>query len=395
MGEGGFVNQTYCDMVNWQWYHDMTVYCLFMHLLCIVNKSDKMELGISVKSGSVLTSYSSLASFLKLTKKQIIYALEKLESSHDISIKNMHRQGAIITITEWNKYNGFNAINENANNAPSYENGENLSQKSNIQESINNEVTTSNENKLSQNCHINGTKQSEGDNLVTKLSDKCHNQDTDTEHITNQDEKYLSDKCPINVSIKSPKEQENRETSPTPLKENKEEENTNSKEINNNINIIKKEKFSEDEPEKKTEEKTEEKTDEGQKTNDNATPKKKPVYTISFSFEKSVFEGITDKDIELWRKAYPAIDVENEILKAACWLAANPKNAKSNYKKFLNNWFSRAQDHARPGQQLLQFPSQMSYGERKRLQAGPDVAQVPGFLGKEIDFDKDDPNNPF
>lgn len=232
MSSTGFVNQAFCDMVNWQWYRDITVHCLFLHLLRIVNKSDKMELGISVKSGSVLISYSSLASFFKLTKKQIIYALEKLESSHDISIKNMHRQGAIITITEWNKYNGFNAINENANNAQSRDNGEKLSQKCNNQESVNKEVTTLNKNNLSQNCHINGTKQAESDEIVTKLSQNYHKQNANTEHVTNQDEKSLSQECSINSSIQSSQEPENKESSPTPLKENKEEEKECEKEKN-------------------------------------------------------------------------------------------------------------------------------------------------------------------
>ncbi len=233
MSSTGFVNQAFCDMVNWQWYRDMTVHCLFLHLLRIVNKSDKMELGISVKSGSVLISYSSLASFFKLTEKQIKYAIRKLESSHDISINNMHRQGIIITITEWDKYNGFNNVKENDDNALISGNGEKLSHKCPNQPYENKEDTTSDKNNLSHKCPINVPKQAKDDNLVSKLSDKCTNQDTDIEHVTNQDENFLSDKCPINVSNHQPtKEPENKESSPTPLKENKEEEKECEKEKN-------------------------------------------------------------------------------------------------------------------------------------------------------------------
>ena len=47
-----------------------------------------------------------------------------------------------------------------------------------------------------------------------------------------------------------------------------------------------------------------------------------------------------------WAKAYPAVDLDTEIAKAAAWLLANPKNAKSNYARFLTNWLTKAQDKA-------------------------------------------------
>lgn len=65
---------------------------------------------------------------------------------------------------------------------------------------------------------------------------------------------------------------------------------------------------------------------------------------ISFSPEEGFknLNGYVDK----WEAAYPAINVKNEIQKAAAWLQANPKNRKSNYARFLVNWFSRSQDKA-------------------------------------------------
>ena len=47
-----------------------------------------------------------------------------------------------------------------------------------------------------------------------------------------------------------------------------------------------------------------------------------------------------------WRKAYPAVEIESEVAKAAAWVMANPKNRKSNYARFLTGWLSRAQDRA-------------------------------------------------
>lgn len=50
----------------------------------------------------------------------------------------------------------------------------------------------------------------------------------------------------------------------------------------------------------------------------------------------------------MWQKAYPAVQVETEILQAAAWCEANPKNRKTRggVERFLVNWLKRAQDTA-------------------------------------------------
>lgn len=65
---------------------------------------------------------------------------------------------------------------------------------------------------------------------------------------------------------------------------------------------------------------------------------------IFFDFDTESFENISDKDKERWKKTYPACGIEQEILKMADWLVANPLKRKSNYKKFISNWLSRQQD---------------------------------------------------
>lgn len=47
-----------------------------------------------------------------------------------------------------------------------------------------------------------------------------------------------------------------------------------------------------------------------------------------------------------WKAAYPAVNIDVEMSKASAWLIANPKNAKSNYARFLTNWLTKAQDKA-------------------------------------------------
>jgi hypothetical protein len=72
--------------------------------------------------------------------------------------------------------------------------------------------------------------------------------------------------------------------------------------------------------------------------------------TTTVSHDKIVFDGSSFQNVNgqlaIWQKAYPALDIQIELNKAAAWIAANPKNAKSNYARFLTNWLSRAQDKA-------------------------------------------------
>jgi uncharacterized protein YdaU (DUF1376 family) len=56
--------------------------------------------------------------------------------------------------------------------------------------------------------------------------------------------------------------------------------------------------------------------------------------------------GIPDELLRQWDRAYPAVNIDGELAKAAAWIIANPKNRKSNYARFLTNWLTRAQDNA-------------------------------------------------
>lgn len=57
------------------------------------------------------------------------------------------------------------------------------------------------------------------------------------------------------------------------------------------------------------------------------------------------FQNVTETDRKKWAVAYPAIDIDRQLAAADAWLRANPKKAvKSNWARFLINWFSREQD---------------------------------------------------
>ena len=56
------------------------------------------------------------------------------------------------------------------------------------------------------------------------------------------------------------------------------------------------------------------------------------------------FTGVTQTDLNRWAKTYPTLNIRHEMAAAAEWLLANPKNHKTNYRRFITNWLKRGQD---------------------------------------------------
>jgi hypothetical protein len=81
----------------------------------------------------------------------------------------------------------------------------------------------------------------------------------------------------------------------------------------------------------------------------NTAPKRSTASApaISFDFTTSLWDNIPDDLVERWQAAYPAANVERELIKAGEWLTANPKKRKSNYRAFLVNWLARCQERGR------------------------------------------------
>lgn len=67
---------------------------------------------------------------------------------------------------------------------------------------------------------------------------------------------------------------------------------------------------------------------------------------VAFDAQRGILTGFVDEQLQRWGEAYPALNLKTEIAKAGAWLAANPKNRKSNLERFVVNWLSRAQDKA-------------------------------------------------
>ena len=81
---------------------------------------------------------------------------------------------------------------------------------------------------------------------------------------------------------------------------------------------------------------------------DSKTSKKKTPDSckVKIEFKEDSFEGISDWDLTAWTLAYPALNIEGELRRAAQWLAANPERRKKNYRRFIINWLARGQQTA-------------------------------------------------
>lgn len=83
-------------------------------------------------------------------------------------------------------------------------------------------------------------------------------------------------------------------------------------------------------------------------TKESANTKKSSIPKILFDAETGLFVGPVGDHFDRWKKAFPATNVEAEVLRAAAWVMANPAKRKAEYLRFLTSWLSRAQDRAGP-----------------------------------------------
>lgn len=106
----GYV-KIYRKIVDWEWYDDLPTFKLWIHLLLKVNHEDKKWRGIDVKRGSCVTSYGSLVSETRLSKKQIERALRNLVTTGEVE-KVTTSKNTLIIITNYDKYQNMETQTE-------------------------------------------------------------------------------------------------------------------------------------------------------------------------------------------------------------------------------------------------------------------------------------------
>src|ERR1039457_3148942 len=60
---------------------------------------------------------------------------------------------------------------------------------------------------------------------------------------------------------------------------------------------------------------------------------------------------IYEKLVDVYKAAYPGVDIMAEFPKIRAWLVSNPTKRKTfrGMSRFINNWLSKAQDNPRNG----------------------------------------------
>jgi len=115
----------------------------------------------------------------------------------------------------------------------------------------------------------------------------------------------------------------------------------------------------------------------------NAKHSSKLVVSISFDKDKKRFVNISEQDLQLWKEAYPRINIQQELAQAASWVLSNPRKAKKNWRGFLQRWFQKNEDQAeiREAYQTINKLSPTKQPDSQKKIADEE-AYVSEFIGK-------------
>lgn len=134
-------------LVDWEWYNDINVKVVFLHLLLTANHKEKQWKGQTILRGQKLTSIEHLANDVGLTIQQTRTALKKLKSTHEITIKTTNKN-TLITIEKFNNYQ-FEIDEDNKQNNKQFNN-----LITNNQQTNNKQITTNKNEKNDNNDNI-------------------------------------------------------------------------------------------------------------------------------------------------------------------------------------------------------------------------------------------------
>lgn len=145
-------------ILQWEWYDDINVFRLFMHLLIKANHKDKKWRGIDINRGSVLTSLENLSKETKLSIQQARTAINKLKSTNEITTKTTNKN-TLITLINYGTYQDLKEDDNKQNN------NQDNKRVTNEQQTNNKRVTTTNNN--NNNNNNNNINNNNINNIVT------------------------------------------------------------------------------------------------------------------------------------------------------------------------------------------------------------------------------------
>ena len=114
MNKEGWIS-LYRKFLDWQWYDYPTVKIVFLHCLLSANHKPAKWRDLTIKRGQLITSYEKLAAHNGLSIQQVRTAIEKLQSTNEITYQSTSRY-SIITIKNYNLYQDSNIQKTETNN---------------------------------------------------------------------------------------------------------------------------------------------------------------------------------------------------------------------------------------------------------------------------------------
>ena len=118
--------KVYRKFMEWEWYTDVNTKTLFIHCLLRANWKPGRWQGINYNAGEFITSLPSLAEESGLSIQQVRTSLDKLISTGEITSKvtdsitgKKLTKNRIISINNWNSYQGDNSQTNSQNNSHS------------------------------------------------------------------------------------------------------------------------------------------------------------------------------------------------------------------------------------------------------------------------------------
>lgn len=113
-------------ILDWKWYQDGTTFRVFIHLILKANVFDNDFQNIKVHRGQLVTSYGRIASDLgfykgdKISVQPIRTAIKHLKTTGEINAEPISC-GLLITINNYNTYQGENTYHSSHNNSANSE----------------------------------------------------------------------------------------------------------------------------------------------------------------------------------------------------------------------------------------------------------------------------------
>lgn len=105
MTDQGFI-KLHRSILKWEWWEDENTTRVFLWLLLNANWEDLRYRGIEVPKGSLIAGRKRIAKELKISERSVRTSLEHLKSTNEVTIKSTNKF-SLITVTNWEKYQGF------------------------------------------------------------------------------------------------------------------------------------------------------------------------------------------------------------------------------------------------------------------------------------------------